>query len=85
MQVSVERSATKWVEQGFTKTWNNFAWEPGQERRVAPPESPADGRALICNIIFIVHGVDDKGTDLHIQGHFPGAGPGHRTIPEGSL
>lgn len=62
MQDSVERSVTKWLKQVIA-TKDDFARETGQEA-VAPPEFPADGRALLHNIIFIVHVADDKGMAL---------------------
>lgn len=74
MQGSVERRGTKWLKQVITtKVWLDFARETGPEA-VAPPESSADGRALLRNIIFIVRAADDKGTALHSQGHFPAVG-----------
>lgn len=74
MQDNVERSGTKWLNQvNTTKARGDIAREAGQEA-VAPPELLADGRAVLHNIVFIVPIADDKGTALHIQGHFPGVG-----------
>ena len=82
MQNSIERSGPKWLKPVITtKAWDDFAREAGQEA-LALPEFPADGRALFCNIIFTVCVADDKGTALHIQGHFPRVG--HTPTFEGS-
>lgn len=41
----------------YNKRLGMIARETGQEA-VAPPEFPADGRALLCNIVFIVQVAD---------------------------
>ena len=81
MQDSEERSGTKWQKQVIsTRAWDDFARETGQQA-VAPPEFPADGRALICNIIVIHVAGDKVHLWQHIQGYFPAAGPEHTETP----
>lgn len=82
MQDGEERNGTKWLKQVIsTRAWDDFARETGQQA-VAPPEFPADGRALICNII-VIHVADDisgsifKGISLQLDQNTPQ----HRGVP----